>query len=73
MILECPLNILCRVIRSVEVFDFELFLGEMVATYACPAVLTEGRSNQRKVDPMILAYSSISLPLTNACDSILQN
>jgi flavin reductase (DIM6/NTAB) family NADH-FMN oxidoreductase RutF len=54
MLLECPLNVLCRVIRTIEIFDFQMFLGEIVATFASPEVLTEGRPDPRKVDPMIL-------------------
>jgi flavin reductase (DIM6/NTAB) family NADH-FMN oxidoreductase RutF len=55
MIQECPLNVLCRVIRTVDIFDFEMFLGEIVATYASSRVLTDGRPDPRKVDPLILA------------------
>ncbi len=58
MIGECPLNFLCQVIRSIPIFDFELFFGEIVAAYANERCLTEGVPDPKKIDPMMLMGSS---------------
>jgi flavin reductase (DIM6/NTAB) family NADH-FMN oxidoreductase RutF len=57
LIAECPLNVLCKVIRTVEIFGFEMFLGEILATYSSEEYLTEGRPDPAKLRPMILAGS----------------
>lgn len=53
LIRECPLNFLCQVLQTIPVFDFELFLGQIVAVYADESCLTEGRPDAQKMDPII--------------------
>jgi len=55
MIQECRFNILCKVIRTVEISDFEVFFGEMTATYVNEDCLTNGKPDPAKIRPMILA------------------
>lgn len=54
MIKECPVNYLCKVIRSIPVFDFTMFLGEIVAAYADQNCLEDGKPNGVKVNPTIM-------------------
>jgi flavin reductase (DIM6/NTAB) family NADH-FMN oxidoreductase RutF len=54
LIEECPVNYLCKVIRTIPVFDFTLFLGEIVAAYAREDCLNNGRPDALKVNPTIL-------------------
>jgi len=58
MISECPLNYLCKVVQTIPVFDFEMFLGEIVAVYADADCLTNGRPDPLKVNPLIMMYPS---------------
>ena len=58
LIEECPLNYLCRVIRTVEVFDFTMFLGEIVAAFADPGCLTDGRPDAEKTDPLFMLHTA---------------
>ena len=58
MIVECPVNFACRVVRHLPVNDFEMFLGEITAVYADEACLTEGKIDPLKVDPIILMGTS---------------
>lgn len=54
MIEECSMNMLCKVIKSMSIFDFEMFFGEIIAVYANDVCLTEGNLDPQKVDPMIM-------------------
>lgn len=54
MIRECSMNMLCKVVKTVPVSDFEMFFGEIVATYVSDGCLTDGRPDARKIDPMVM-------------------
>jgi flavin reductase (DIM6/NTAB) family NADH-FMN oxidoreductase RutF len=54
MIAECGINFLCRVVRTIPIYDFEMFLGEVVAVYVNESCLTDGKPDPLKIDPMIL-------------------
>lgn len=54
MIKECPVNYLCKVIQTVPIFDFTMFLGEIVAAYADDDCLENGRPDALKVNPIVL-------------------
>jgi flavin reductase (DIM6/NTAB) family NADH-FMN oxidoreductase RutF len=54
MISECPLNILCKVIESRPIFDFEFFLGKILAVYLSKQCLTDGKPDLSKINPIIL-------------------
>jgi len=58
MIKECPMNYLCKVINSIEMFGFEMFFGEIVAVYVNEQCLSEGKLDPLKVDPMLMMGSS---------------
>ena len=55
---ECPMNYLCKVIQTIPIFDFEMFLGEIVAVYVNEQCLTEQTPDPIKVNPMIMMTSS---------------
>lgn len=54
MIKECPVNYLCKVIQTIPIFDFTMFLGEIVAAYADEGCLENERPNALKVKPTVL-------------------
>lgn len=57
MIKECPVNYLCKVIQTIPIFDFTMFIGEIVAAYANEECLENGRPNALKVKPTVLMDS----------------
>ena len=57
MIKECPVNYLCKVIQIIPIFDFTMFLGEIISVYADENCLENGRPNALKVKPIILMDS----------------
>ena len=68
MISESPMNYLCKVIKSIQINDFEVFFGEIIATYINDNCLTEGKANPLKVNPTIgmgAAYYSLGEQIGN--------
>ncbi|MFX4262534.1 flavin reductase family protein [Pelotomaculum propionicicum] len=58
LIIECSMNILCKVIQTLPMFDFDFFLGEIVAMYINEECLTDGRPDPLKMNPLILMGAS---------------
>jgi flavin reductase (DIM6/NTAB) family NADH-FMN oxidoreductase RutF len=54
MIETCPINIECRLIRTVELPTHDLFIGEIVTAYCEERFLTDGKPDIRKIDPLLL-------------------
>lgn len=54
MIRECPMNFLCKVIKSVPLYGFEMFYGEILASYANEDCFTEERPDPGKVNPLLI-------------------
>jgi flavin reductase (DIM6/NTAB) family NADH-FMN oxidoreductase RutF len=57
LIEEFPVNYLCKVIQTIPVFDFTMFLGEIVATYAKEDCLENNRPDAARVNPILLMDS----------------
>lgn len=55
MIQECPVNILCQLIRTVDLPTQEVFIGEVVETYIARNCLTNDKPDIKKVNPMLLS------------------
>jgi flavin reductase (DIM6/NTAB) family NADH-FMN oxidoreductase RutF len=54
MIEECPLNILCEVTKSIDVYDFNMFFGKIVSVLLNKECTTSGKPNPLKINPIIL-------------------
>ncbi|WP_424358214.1 flavin reductase family protein [Methanocella sp. MCL-LM] len=61
MIKECPVNILCKVLKSEELSNSpvsdivsEVFIGEVLEVYVSKDCLTDGRPDLRKINPLLL-------------------
>jgi flavin reductase (DIM6/NTAB) family NADH-FMN oxidoreductase RutF len=55
MIKECPFNVECKVIQTVDFTVDELFIGEIMASYSDERYLTDGVPDMRKIAPFILS------------------
>ena len=55
MIEECPLNLECKVIHTIEVGSHTVFIGEIMETHANEDCLTNGKPDIKKIDPIIYA------------------
>src|SRR3972149_3279831 len=54
MIEECPVNILCKLINTVDLPRNEVFIGEIVETWVAKAYVEDGKPDFKKINPLIL-------------------
>ncbi len=59
VILNCPLSMECRLYDTYELKTHDVFIGEIVATYAEEAVLAGGKVDLAKVKPLLFDMSSM--------------
>jgi flavin reductase (DIM6/NTAB) family NADH-FMN oxidoreductase RutF len=60
MIEECPINMECRLIKTVDFPSHDIFIGQIVATYCDEAILTDGIVDFRKVQPILFVMNDRS-------------
>lgn len=54
MVRQCPASMECQLFQTVEMPGGYLFIGQVMATYASEAVLTEGDLDFAKLQPFLL-------------------
>jgi flavin reductase (DIM6/NTAB) family NADH-FMN oxidoreductase RutF len=54
MVRECPVNLECRLVQTVELPHDFLFIGEVLNVYARESVLTDGKIDPVKLRPFVL-------------------
>ncbi len=59
MIKDCPVNMECRLARNIDFETHDVFIGEIVKTYADEDVLTENKIDITKINPLLFDMSSI--------------
>lgn len=59
MINECPLNMVCRLYDVYDTPTHDLFIGEIVETYADESVLRDGKVDLARVKPLLFDMSSV--------------
>ncbi len=55
MIRECPYNLECKLVQTVDLETSELFIGEIVAAYSDDRYLTGGMPDLNKIAPFMLS------------------
>ena len=58
IIQNCPLSMECRLYDTYEIKSHDVFIGEIVATYADEAVLTDNNVDLAKVKPLLFDMAS---------------
>jgi len=59
LIQNCPLSMECKLYDTYELKTHDVFIGEIAATYADEAVLTDGKVDLAKVKPLLFDMSSL--------------
>ena len=54
MIKECPINILCKLVQTVDFPTQEVFFGEVVETYVAEEYVINGKPDIKKINPILL-------------------
>ena len=70
MIKSCPLSMECRLYDTYDTPTHDLFIGEIVETYADESVLAEGKVDITRVKPLLfdmgsIKYWSLGEPVAN--------
>lgn len=60
MIRQCSINMECKLIRTVDFPNHDVFVGEVVETYAEEEILTDGVVDFAKVQPLLFVMSDRS-------------
>jgi flavin reductase (DIM6/NTAB) family NADH-FMN oxidoreductase RutF len=55
MILDCPYNLECKLIQTVDLSSHDLFIGEIIAAYTDSRYLTDGVPDMTKINPFFLS------------------
>jgi flavin reductase (DIM6/NTAB) family NADH-FMN oxidoreductase RutF len=71
MIVECPYNIECKLVQTIELPADDVFIGEIIAAYTDNRYLTNGVPDMAKMDPFILSlpemkYMKLGSPVGRA-------
>ena len=54
LIKECPFSVECRLVQTVDLYQEQLFIGEIVAAYSEERYLTDGAPDMSKMNPFLL-------------------
>lgn len=66
LIQECPVNLACNVIQTIQLQNMEIFIAEVEETYVSEECLTEGKPDTGKINPLIYAMDNQYWELGNA-------
>ena len=55
MITECPLNMECKLVDSIDLPSNELFIGEIKGAYCGEQFMTNDKPDIKKIDPFVLS------------------
>lgn len=53
MITQCPVNMECRVVKTLVFSDHDVFIGEIVETHCDENLLEDGKIDAAKLDPIL--------------------
>jgi flavin reductase (DIM6/NTAB) family NADH-FMN oxidoreductase RutF len=59
MIQECPINMECQVVKTVDFPNHTVFIGEIAETYYDDAYMTDGTVDFRKAQPILFILQDI--------------
>ena len=59
IIAGCPLSMECKLYDVYDLPQFDVFIGEVVETYADENVLTDGKADLSKVNPLLFDMTSV--------------
>ncbi len=59
LIQECPVNLECKRVHSLDLGSHLLVVGEIVETYINEGCITDGNPDAKKIDPLIYAAGTL--------------
>ena len=62
---ECPVNIACKVIKRIKVFNMDVFIGEIIETFVGEGYITNGCVDIEKINPLIYCIDNFYWTIGN--------
>lgn len=59
MLTRCPVAMVCRLDRTIDFDTHDIFIGEILETYADPAVVKNGKIDIAGLDPLLFDMASL--------------
>ena len=56
---KCPVSMVCKLARTIDFETHDIFIGEILATYANENVLKDNKIDIKQLDPLLFDMSSI--------------
>jgi len=53
LIAECPVNLECRLVHTLDLKSHYLVVGEIIETHVSKHCLTDGKPDPKKIDPLV--------------------
>jgi len=60
LIEECPINLECKVLHSLDMKTHRLIIGEIIETYVSKSCLRDGKVDPKKIDPPVYIKSTMT-------------
>lgn len=57
MIKECPVNMLCKLVKTADLPNREIFFGEVLESYVNKEYMTEGILDFKKINPLLFTMN----------------
>ena len=57
MIKECPINMLCKLVKTADLPNREIFFGEVLESYVNEECLTDGILDFKKINPLLFTMN----------------
>lgn len=67
LIEECPINIECKVIQTLDIYGMDVFIGEIAGVYADEQCIVDGKPDIKKVDPLVFSFTGGYWKLGERC------
>lgn len=55
LIEECPVNLECKLIQSLDIGSHTLIVGEILETHVTESCLTDGKADPEKINPLVFS------------------
>ena len=55
LIEECPINLECKLIHSLNIGSHDLIVGEILETHITESCLTDGKADPEKINPLVFS------------------
>ena len=62
---ECPVNLVCKLLTAFDVYNMDVFVGEIIETYITKEMLTNGLPDTKKINPLIYCLDNLYWDIGN--------